>query len=78
MCWITQFHQECLQFEKCYHGDPKQVLHEHFKELEQLLSDVIQHRTDYYKENGVFKEKLIWEGTRDLNLTRNRRTDWLP
>lgn len=50
---ITQFHQECLQFEKCYHGDPKQVFHEHFKEVEQLLSDEIQRRTDYYKENGV-------------------------
>lgn len=50
---ITQFHQECLQFEKCYHGDSKHVFHEHFKELEQLLSNEIQRRTDYYKENGV-------------------------
>ena len=41
---ITEFHQECLQFEKCYKGDPKNVFHEHFKELEKLLSDEIERR----------------------------------
>ena len=41
---ITQFHQECLDFDKCYAGDPRRIFHEHFKELEQLLTDEIQRR----------------------------------
>lgn len=50
---ITQFHQECLQFEKCYQGDCKHVFHEHFKELERMLSDEIERRKQDYKEQGI-------------------------
>ena len=50
---ITQFHQECLQFEKCYHGDQKQVFHEHFKELEKLLTQELERRDRYSRENKM-------------------------
>ena len=50
---LTQFHQECLEFNKCFRGDPKQVFHEHFKEIEKLLSEEIKRREKYYKEHNV-------------------------
>ena len=39
---ITQFHQECLQFDKCYCTAP--VFHEHFKELEKMLLNELEQR----------------------------------
>lgn len=36
---ITQLHQESQKFERCFNGDPKGVFHEHFKELERLLTE---------------------------------------
>lgn len=42
---ITQFHQECLQFDRCYGGgERKTIFHEHFKELEHLLHAEIVRR----------------------------------
>lgn len=55
---ITQFHQECLHFDKGYCGDPKRIFHEHFKELEKILSDEIKRREEYYKETGVLPKEV--------------------
>lgn len=44
---VAQFHQDCLQFDKCYRVPP--VFHDHFQEIEKLLTDEIQCRKD--KEN---------------------------
>lgn len=53
---ITQFHQECLCFDKCYLGDPNRIFHEHFKELEKIFRTRL--REEYYKTMGVLPKEV--------------------
>lgn len=39
---ITNFHQSCLQFDRCYKTPP--VFHNHFKKLERALTEEIERR----------------------------------
>ena len=53
---ITNFHQTCLRFDFCYRVPP--VFHEHFKEIEKLLTEEINRRKKLVEQHRSEAEEV--------------------